>query len=124
MQIGTKYFAKTFRGMDSKEVYLQAMKWYAKYVVSDDVLNDTTLKIIKGKEGVQSTITIELYAFIEEIEHRRKFCDRCQEFHKLFYINQQFNCDKCNMMANKAQIEEKLQIKKDYRKDVLRKKLE
>jgi hypothetical protein len=123
MQVSTKYFAKTFKDADSKEAYLKAMRWYATNVVSDDILKETFLKVVKGKEGFLQTITIELYATIDDEEHRKKFCDRCQEFHKLFYINQQYNCDKCNMMANKSQIEAKLAIKKDYRKGILKKKL-
>ena len=121
MKIVVKYYSRKFKDENAKEAYLKATKWFAKNVLTDKVLKDSYSKIerLNDEDGLK-VYKLDLYADIDEAESRESFCKACKEFHTKFYINQQFNCDRCNMIARTEQIKTKLLIKKEYRRETLK----
>lgn len=120
MEVMVKFYERDFSSSESKNAYLKACKWVAKHVISkEEELGITYYRITKSNESEKPTFTLELYCSIPTAEHQESFCRACKEFHSKFYINQQFNCDKCNHNAFKKQIRQKLNIKKNYRKEKL-----
>lgn len=121
MKLVVKFYQRDFSGEGSKTTYLEACKWVAKNVISKEVEigGDTFWRIKKVKDADLPTFRLELYAMLDSEESTKGFCNRCQEFHKAFYLNQQYNCDACNYTAFKKQMEQKLQIKKAWRKERL-----
>jgi uncharacterized paraquat-inducible protein A len=126
MKFTVKYFEKMFYNDDSKEAYLEACKWLATNVISKVEVRDSLVQITKlpQEKSDLPTFKLELFAQLDDTEERSRFCERCQEFHKLFYINQQFNCDKCNMTAYNENMKTRLITKKGLRKGQLRKIVE
>lgn len=114
LKVTVKFFEKLFTGETSKDAYLNACKWVAKHVVSKVEIGETFWKTEKIEADLP-TFKLELHAMLDAEESTKGFCDKCQEFHRSFYINQQFNCDKCNYTAFKKQVGQKLIIKKDWR---------
>jgi hypothetical protein len=124
MKTAVKFYEQLFEHEDSKKAYLMACKWLAKNVISKVEVSDSQYKITKENGTSLPTFKLELFAMLDDKEERKSFCERCREFHKLFYINQQFNCNKCNMMAFQENMKSKLMVKKAYRKDIMKRNLE
>lgn len=123
MKLATKFFETTFEGETSREAYSEVCRWVADNVVKKDEIGETFWKIEKVKTAGLPTFKLELYATLESKDLKDSLCTRCQEFHKLFYLNQQYNCDACNMVSYLKQAEEKLRVKKHFRKGLIRQQL-
>lgn len=124
MKIAIKFFEKSFVDEVSKNAYMKACKWVAKYIISKVEIGETFWNITKVEKANSPTFKLELYAMLDDTDFENGFCNRCQEFHKSFFINQQFNCNKCNMKAYQNQIKQKLDTKKGYRMERLKYLLE
>mgnify|MGYP000998550713 CR=1 FL=1 len=116
-----QFYQTSFTGKTAKEAYLRSCKWVAKYVISKEVEigGETFWKTEKILDADSPTVKLELYAMLDLEDSTKNFCTKCQEFHNLFYMNQQFNCNKCNYTAFKKQMYEKMTIKKNWRKEKL-----
>ena len=118
----TKFYSKKFSGGSTKEAYLKACKWVATNILADDEISkDVTWSITKSKD--LPTVELELFGMVNDTEHVNQFCKVCKEFHCSFYINQQQNCNNCNMMAYRSQAEEKGRLKKNYKRKLLSEKV-
>jgi hypothetical protein len=115
-----KFFEKTFTSNISKDAYLKACKWAAKYIIDKAEIGEVLYSVDKVHEADLPTFKIVLYARFNDHDYKESVCKRCQEFHSLFYINQQFNCNRCNLTAYRTQLQQKLEMKKQYRKERLR----
>jgi len=119
LNISVKYFAKNFEDEDSKVAYLNACKWLAKNVISKVEVSETLFSIHKVKEADLPTFRLELHCSFNEGKLGKEFCNRCQEFHRSFYINQEYNCNACKVKAYITGIKNKLITKKSYRRERL-----
>jgi hypothetical protein len=118
MKITQKLYSKTFVSDTAKSAYLKACKWVANNVLNKVEIADMMWNI-KRIEANLPTFKLELYVAIEESEFEAGFCERCKEGHTAFYLNHQYNCQRCNMQAYKAQIIEKLNIKERHYKNII-----
>jgi hypothetical protein len=123
MKIVTKVWQETFEHNDSKEAYLKACKWVANNLLKIKVeVGELMWNINRIQEADLPTYKLEVFSAVDETEFKNSFCKRCQEFHKAFYLNQQFNCDNCNMTGYREQLAERLRIIKNYRQKQIRNK--
>ena len=120
MDISVKFFEKNFSSEHSKDAYLKACKWLAKYIISKVEIGETFWKIDRLPDTDLPTFKLELHAMLKETDFRKAFCDTCKSFHSSFYLNQQYNCDRCNMTSYYKQAEKKLEIKRQYRVERLK----
>lgn len=119
-----KYFSKKFISEESyTKAYIKFAKWSQKHIVHDPVLNETHMHLKHYQEDGLYIYRLDLYATLADDKSKESFCNACMEFHRRFYINQQFNCDRCNMKAREEDIKQRLLVKKEYRKEILRKKI-
>lgn len=123
MEIITKFFAKEFSDETKKQAYLKACIWVAENIINGDEISDVYWHVVRIKNTDLPSFRLELFVMLDEKNFRHSTCERCKEFHSLFYMNQQFNCDACNMTAYLKQSESKLAIKKQFAKERLRKKM-
>ena len=122
MEHATKFFTRKFSGESQKAAYLKACKWVATNILADDEISrDVMWKITKLKD--LPSVELELFGAVNDAEHVKQFCSSCKQFHSLFYINQQQNCNCCNMMAYRSQAEEKGKLKKNYKRKLLSEKV-
>ena len=121
MNVSTKFFEKRFSDFDSKDAYLKLCKWLAQNVISKEVEigKEVTFGVFKVEGADFPTFKLELYCSLNETDLRNGFCERCKEFHKSFYINQEYNCNACKVMAYMDQVKLKLSSKRSYRKERL-----
>ena len=117
MKLTVKFFQAIFTGEDTKTAYLECCRWLAENIIGKvkvemgEILHSVT----RVKDADLPTFKLELYSTLEESDFRKDFCASCKEYHKTFFLNQQYNCDACNMTAYRLQIEGKLRILKGYR---------
>ena len=119
MKAATIFFSKEFSASESKDAYLKACRWVANNVVSKTTdIGETFWKIEKVlSTESKTTFKLELYCTIDMKEETKKFCERCKSFHKSFFINENYNCSRCYMMASSEGTKTKLKNKKQYRKE-------
>lgn len=110
---------KTFRGISTKDAYMNACKWYATNIIASDKLHNIQVEYIKEKEG--NAVTMILYTSILEQEVMDRHCACCREMHHSFFINEDVHCDRCSAISFQRRIQQKLAIKIGYCKDILRK---
>lgn len=118
MQI-IKYHTEQFNGKTTKDAYLKACKWVAKFIVSKEKLENSFIQYRKSKEA--NEVFVDLYAGLSEEEINESFCKKCKEFHTAFFVKNSLDCSQCKNTAYRNQVEDKLKIKKTYRKEQLRK---
>lgn len=109
---------KTFYGINTKDAYMKAVKWYASNVIANDKLKDVHVEYTKGEN---SSIVMKLFATLNEEEVMERHCACCKEMHRSFFINQSTNCDRCNIAGYKRRLEKQIKIKAGYCKELLSK---
>ena len=117
MQTIEKYFEMIFKAETAKQAYLKACKWLATNIISKDELSETTWKTKKIEEtATHASFKLELYCMLDDQEIAERFCTTCHDMHKSFFINEEYNCSRCNMITFRKRLKESLDVKKTYRK--------
>lgn len=118
-----KFFEKRFRAENSKEAYLKACKFVASNIISEKSrVEDTKVvwDVIKvSDESDLPTFQLSLYFKFDDTEFMQQTCRACKEFHKSFFINENFNCERCNKVGYEKNIQQKLLIGTEYFKKML-----
>lgn len=97
---------------------MQAAKWVSTNIIAKDELRDNVL--VKYEKSEQSpTITVYLYISLPEKEIKERHCNICKEVHKSFFINEQYNCNSCNLNGYQRRADNMMKIKSDYYKGLL-----
>lgn len=125
MKVAVPFFTKVFVAETNTKAYQKACKWVAKNVMSNNEsstkdLKETFWNVDKEKEGEYK---LTLFCMLDFKEKEVKFCEICKTYHKRFYYNEDRDCSRCNLKAFKKRIEENLDIKKSYRKELVNRKL-
>ena len=115
-----KILTKKFTGRDSKKCYMKVVKWLALNVVSNPQLDgQVTYTITKSYKGGVYTYTLELFARLDGEQVTERHCAICKETHSLFFINQEANCNSCNLQAYFNRKHDMLQTKQQWVKEQL-----
>jgi len=117
MIVSSKLLTKQFiSGVSSKEAYLELTKWIATEIMAKMDSKNLTYSIRKIKGDVFK-FELQVFTTFDDTDEVKLICNRCQEFHHLFYINAQFNCNKCNMMGYRSNMDHILTVNKRLRKE-------
>lgn len=81
--------------------------------ISDPRYENTTFKVRK-KNGTKDVYIVYVYTNLEMKEAQKEFCKNCKYFHKSFYINEEYNCSRCNMKSFLKIMSDKSKISKQY----------
>lgn len=122
IEYSKEFFKKTFQAKTMKEAYLKAVKWYSTNVISKDEMHDVRVEFIKCTQDGLPTIVIRLYAILSEDELRERYCNLCRESHSLFYMNSNYNCDRCEAKAYQRRTDDMLRVKLEYYKEIISKR--
>lgn len=116
-----EFFKKKFTADTMKNAYMNACKWYATNVLSKDELHNVLVEFVKEKNEQLPTVVIRLSATLSEDELRDRYCKICKETHSLFYMNHNYNCNKCEAKAYQVRTDDMLRVKLEYYRELLRK---
>lgn len=115
---------KRFTGATLSEAKTKALKWAGKNVLSNGDLADVMCKFESCEDEHFPTVSLVLYVALDESEVRERHCKICREFHKLYFINENCNCNECKAMAIQERMHSMLAVKKNYYREQLKKALE
>lgn len=114
---------KRFSGESLSEAKVKALKWIGKNVMCRKEAHDIMYYFEEDKEN-ENCIVVTLFVSLDEAEVMSKHCTICKEFHKLFYINENINCNECRARAFHDRMNETLKVKKSFYRGELKKILE
>lgn len=117
-----EFFKKSFTAGDMKSAYLSAVKWYSTNVLSKAEFINVHVQFIKEDKEEFPTITIRLFAVQDgEQDVMAQHCQCCREMHHNFFINEDTHCNRCSALGFQNRLEQKVNIKKSWYKELLRK---
>lgn len=113
-----KFYEKDFvnKAGDLKEAYLKSCKWVSSRIISKN-LDKIVWKVEKVSE---TTITVKLYFEFDVNEEKRNHCKVCKEFHKSFFINEEYNCNSCKLTSFFNRTKERENRIKGYYKEKIK----
>lgn len=116
-----KVFEKSFEDEVSKEAYLKCCKWVAKNIVSkkDELGENYTYRVDKDKEKQLPTFVLTVYATIDMEKIKERHCNICKEMHCAFFINEQYDCNKCSVNGFHKRLDENMKVLRKFLKDKL-----
>ena len=119
-----EFFKMKFTADTMKTAYMNACKWYATNVLSKDELHNVQIEFEKSKDEKQyPTVTIHLYAVLNEEELRERHCRICRETSHLFFLHKNDNCNRCAVDAYQKRTDEMLRVKLDYYRGLINKRV-
>lgn len=120
-----EFFKKKFTADTMKTAYMNACKWYATNVLSKDELHNVQVGFTKNYDEQQSpTVTVSLFAVLNEEELKERHCKICREMSNLFYMHTNSNCNKCEVSAYQKRTEDMIRVKVEYYRELLLKRTE
>lgn len=117
-----KFYEKTFQSKSSKDAYMKACKFVANKVVSNTSKVEAAKiawEIIKEKDVDLPTFRLVLYAKFDDTEFMKQTCQACKDFHCSFFVNENYNCDRCNKVGYEKNVQRKLGNIADYLRKIL-----
>lgn len=94
-----------------KEAYLKGCKQLAKYLASKKYKN-LSFKIERTKE--ENGFIFTIFSNLDLGKEQRDFCKVCREFHCNFYVNEEYNCNRCNLKSFLVRAEQKARVSKNF----------
>lgn len=120
-----EFFKKKFTADTMKTAYMNACKWYATNVLSKDELHNVQVGFTKSYDEQQSpTVTVSLFAVLNEEELKERHCKICKEMSSLFYMHTNSNCNKCEVNAYQKRTDDMIRVKVEYYRELLLKRTE
>lgn len=110
MYFGIEICSEIFMAHSQKESYLKAVKWYATNVLTKNLAG--VAATYEKKED--TTIILHVFILIDEKETLERHCTCCKELHHSFFVNENYDCNKCKLNAYKKRLTEKIKIKKEF----------
>lgn len=101
-----------FTGKTEQEAYLKGCKSLAKYMASSKYKNLSFS--IERLSGAQPTVKFTLCTNIDANAEQKQFCKMCKEFHCSFYVNEEYNCSRCNLKTYLKRIQQKGSVSKNF----------
>lgn len=115
MNVTFKIRSFTFSGHTDQDAYIKGCKSLAKYMASKKHQN-ISVKINRVK-GALHTFEFVLYTNIDASAEQSHFCKMCKETHATFFINEHYNCDRCNLKAYLRRLQQRGNISKAFYKE-------
>lgn len=113
MNLSAKVKSFVIKADSEKEAYLKGCKQLAKYMASKKYTN-LTFKIERTE--IKGEFIFTMFTNIDLREEQRKFCHLCKEYHCSFYVNEEYNCSRCNLKNFLSRARSKTEISKNFYK--------
>lgn len=97
-----------------KEAYLKGCKQLAKYMASKKYKN-LTFKIERTSED-ENKFVFTMFTNLDLGEEQKIFCKTCRDYHCSFFVNEDYNCSRCNLRSFLEKAEQKSRISKSFYK--------
>lgn len=102
-----------------KEAYLKGCKKTAKYIASKKYQKFSMT--VKRVPNSTNTFLFTLYTNLDLNEEMKHYCKMCKEYHCSFFVNEEYNCNRCNLKSFMERAKEKTKVSKNYYKEMMNK---
>ena len=117
MNISSKVCSITVQAGNEKEAYLKGCKKVAKYIASKKY---TKFSMTVDRVGsLDNSFLFTLYADLDLNSEMNHYCKMCKEYHCSFYVNEEYNCSRCNLKNFMDRVKEKSNTSKNFYKGVM-----
>ena len=111
-----KLLSKEIKATSYKEAYMIGTRIALEMKTkTPDILWD----LAKNESSEVKIVTLNVYLVLDSSKTKEIHCNACKEFHKSFFINQEYNCHTCKLNAYSNRIKSELKTKKYYYKKKL-----
>ena len=110
MRISEKCYSRDFVNENPKQAYLDACEWVAKTILNKNAKLDVKnllWNISRVESSKTPTFRIEIHVSYDENDISNKTCELCQSVHSSFFINENYNCSRCNKEAYRKRLVQK-----------------
>lgn len=97
-----------------KDAYIKGCKQLAKYTASKKYKN-LSFKIERAS-GNENTFIFTMFTNLDLGEEQKIFCKTCRDYHCSFFVNEDYNCSRCNLRSFLEKAEQKSRISKSFYK--------
>lgn len=97
-----------------KDSYIKGCKQLAKYMASKKYKN-LSFKIERAS-GNENTFIFTMFTNLDLGEEQKIFCKTCRDYHCSFFVNEDYNCSRCNLRSFLEKAEQKSRISKSFYK--------
>lgn len=97
-----------------KDAYIKGCKQLAKYMASKKYKN-LSFKI-ERTSGNENTFIFTMFTNLDLGEEQKIFCKTCRDYHCSFFVNEDYNCSRCNLRSFLEKAEQKSRISKSFYK--------
>lgn len=120
MYLTEKVCSFTVIADSKKEAYLKGCKKAAKYVGSQKYRNMSS----KIENVGQNEFVFTLFTNIDLSPEIAQFCKMCKEYHCSFFVNEEYNCSRCNLKTFMERTKQKAKVSKEFYKERMKNKEE
>ena len=117
MKCSLKIKSFIVKGKDEKDAYIRGMKKYACFIATKKYSN-LSIKINRLKDQ-NDCLEFVFYTDVDLSEQQKKFCKLCKEYHHSFFINEDYNCKRCNLRTFFTRLNSDMNISKSFYKGVI-----
>ena len=97
-----------------KDAYIKGCKKLAKYMASKKYKN-LSFKI-ERTSGNENTFIFTMFTNLDLGEEQKIFRKTCRDYHCSFFVNEDYNCSRCNLRSFLEKAEQKSRISKSFYK--------
>ena len=97
-----------------KDAYIKGCKQLAKYMASKKYKN-LSFKIERAS-GNENAFIFTMFTNLDLGEEQKIFCKTCRDYHCSFFVNEDYNCSRCNLRSFLEKAEQKSRISKSFYK--------
>lgn len=112
MEAAMKIQTFAVKAENEKEAYVKGCKKLAKYMASKKYKNLSVR--IRRSESDQNIFLFTFYTNTDLAEMKRTFCKLCKEYHSSFFVNEEYNCSRCNLNTFLSRVESKARVSKNF----------
>lgn len=120
MYLSNKLCSFVVTAGDKKEAYIKGFKKAAKYIASPNYKNISCK--IESVDDV--SFLFELYVNIDISEELSHFCKMCKIYHASFFVNEDYNCSRCNLKTFMDRTKKKANVSKKFYEEKMKNKRE
>lgn len=110
-----------FASDNEKEAYIKGCKQLAKFMASPKYTN--LFFKIERISSQKNTFKFTMYSEVDAKEEQKHYCKLCKEMHHSFFINENYNCSRCNLKAYLKRIEQRGSVQKGYYKKEIERRI-
>lgn len=114
MYIAVEIKRFVYYGANYKDAYLKGCKQLAKYIGSAKYKN---ICFKAEKMESENAFVFILFTKIDANLEQKNFCKMCKEMHTQFFINEEYNCKRCNLKSFLSRAGSHLKISKNFYKE-------